>query len=271
MSKSKKEFIFMFLGVLTFIFIIYHINIFGNDVNIILDKHGNPKGSEYDLAENGAFDGYTIAVLHLCTSENFSLTKPKKALEEKGFKFVIWENNVPNINEFKSVLSESCQLWIISSPEKHLNDNYLREIKDFFDDGNGLYLWGDNDPYFADANYVGNKIFKISMHGNLRGDKIVKKFNNGIGFIEHDITQNINNLYEGITIATINDNKDFSPLIYGSEGNIVVSIYDKDGKRAIIDGGFTRLHQKFWEKAAGTERYVKNATSWLVNRDDLLQ
>ena len=37
------------------------------------------------------------------------------------------------------------------------------------------------------------------------------------------------------------------------------------GKRAILDGGFTRLYYK-WD-TAGTGRYVKNAASWLVNAE----
>jgi hypothetical protein len=57
------------------------------------------------------------------------------------------------------------------------------------------------------------------------------------------------------------------PLIYGSEGNLVTAVYEKNGKRAILDGGFTRLYYK-WE-TAGTDRYVKNAAAWLVNMENL--
>ena len=34
---------------------------------------------------------------------------------------------------------------------------------------------------------------------------------------------------------------------------------------AVIDGGFTRLMPRFWNKTAGTARFVKNAACWLVN------
>jgi hypothetical protein len=85
----------------------------------------------------------------------------------------------------------------------------------------------------------------------------------------HDITTGIKNLYEGITIATIKVNTDLEPLIYGSAGNLVAAIYQKDGKRLIIDGGFTRLYCK-WD-SAGTGRYVKNAAGWLVNYDKFKQ
>jgi hypothetical protein len=49
----------------------------------------------------------------------------------------------------------------------------------------------------------------------------------------------------------------------GSDSDLITAVYDRDGKRAIIDGGFTRLYNK-WDEA-GTARFVKNAASWLVN------
>ena len=54
-----------------------------------------------------------------------------------------------------------------------------------------------------------------------------------------------------------------TPLIWGSAGNLVASFYDKQGKRAILDGGFTRLYIK-WD-SAGTGRYITNAAAWLAN------
>ena len=53
------------------------------------------------------------------------------------------------------------------------------------------------------------------------------------------------------------------PIVYGSAGNLVTAVYEKDGKRLILDGGFTRLYIN-WD-TAGTGRYVKNAAAWLVN------
>lgn len=79
----------------------------------------------------------------------------------------------------------------------------------------------------------------------------------------HLITTGLQNIYEGITIATIADHKDLTPIVYGSAGNLVTAAYEKDGKRLLIDGGFTRLYYKWY--TAGTGRYVKNAAAWLVN------
>jgi len=42
-----------------------------------------------------------------------------------------------------------------------------------------------------------------------------------------------------------------------------------DGKRAVIDGGFTRLFCK-WD-SAGTSRFVKNVAAWLYNFEGILE
>jgi hypothetical protein len=79
----------------------------------------------------------------------------------------------------------------------------------------------------------------------------------------HLLTTGLEYIYEGITIATVQKNDVLQPLIYGSADNLVAGFYDAGGKRAIFDGGFTRLYYK-WD-TAGTARYVKNAAAWLVN------
>ena len=92
-------------------------------------------------------------------------------------------------------------------------------------------MWGDNEPYYADANAVGEALLGVTMHG--------------------------------ITIATLSSNPSLTPLVYGSANNLVAAFYDQGGKRLIFDGGFTRLYNK-WD-TAGTGRYVKNAATWLAN------
>ena len=60
-------------------------------------------------------------------------------------------------------------------------------------------------------------------------------------------------------------NQSLTPLLYGSADNLVTAYYDQDGRRAIFDGGFTRLYNN-WD-TAGTARYVKNAAAWLANAE----
>jgi len=230
------------------------------------DKFGNPLGSEFDLAKDGAYRGFTIVVLQLYHTGEFDFELPEKALKEKGFDIIRW-TGAPPIKEFEAALEKACQLWIISNSSSILKKGHINTIKNYFDAGNGVYIWGDNDPYFFDANVISKSLFGIGMHGDLIGNKTMspQKKKGKAGFLPHLITTGLNKLYEGITIATIQDSEVLSPLMYGSANNLVLSVYDHHGKRALIDGGFTKLYCN-WD-TAGTDRYVKNAAAWLANFD----
>jgi molecular chaperone DnaK len=234
-----------------------------------LDRYGNAMGDEYDLVEDGAFDNEKIFVLNLC-SQFFTMALPKAALAKKGFK-LIEKTTVPKDKELKSILEDSSQFWLISGgPTRQINDALVNVIQDFFEEGHGLYLWGDNDPYYADANMVSLRLFDSTMSGDSPGDQVVSLCEEGkrVGVIkDHLISTGIVNIYEGGTIAEVKMNKLLKPLIYGSNGKVVAAYYDRDGKRAIIDGGFTRLYYK-WD-SAGTDRYIVNAAAWLVNLERL--
>jgi hypothetical protein len=236
-------------------------------VKVEADRHGNAEGNQYDLAVDGAFQGQTVAVLHLYTGEGFDFSLPKAALQEKGFSVYRWIDNPPSPEELEKSLKNACQLWIISSHVQKLNEGHLKVIKKFFDSGKGVYIWGDNDPYYADANYVSEYLIGVKMFGNLYGNEVVglNSKKTGVGLTPgHLITTGLEYVYEGITIATLKDDQQLlDPLIYGHEGNLVTATYEKDGKRLILDGGFTRLYVA-WDNA-GTGRYVKNAAAWLVN------
>jgi hypothetical protein len=230
------------------------------------DTYGNAQGNQYDLAVDGAFAGQTIAVLHLYSGEGFDFALPKASLKEKGFSVYRWINNPPSPEALDSALAKSCQLWIISSSERKLSKSHAEVIKKYFDSGKGVYIWGDNKPYYADANFIADYLIGNKMGGNVMGDQTVGLLQDGSksGIMpNHLITTGLKNIYEGITIATIADHQDITPIIYGSSGNLVTAAYEEDGKRLLIDGGFTRLFLK-WD-TAGTGRYVKNAAAWLVN------
>jgi hypothetical protein len=230
------------------------------------DSYGNADGNQYDLAVDGAFEGQTIAVLHLYTTGSFDFELPTNALKEKGFSVYRWMNKPPTPEVLKEGLDKACQLWIVSNSTQMLNADHLKVIKEFFDAGKGVYIWGDNQPFYADANYVAKELIGAEMTGNTHGSIVVGLMMNGkkVGVMpNHLITTGLQHLYEGVTIATLADNEDLSPILYGSAGNLVAAVYEKDGKRLILDGGFTRLYVN-WD-TAGTGRYVKNAAAWLVN------
>jgi hypothetical protein len=230
------------------------------------DGWGNAKGNQYDLAVDGAFDGQTIAVLHFYTSEGFDFSKPKAALQEKGFSVYRWINGPPSPEELEKQLKKANQLWLISGDQRRLTDAHIAVIKKFFEAGHGVYIFGDNEPYYADANALGSALLGVTMLGNVPGGQSVgrREGDAKAGLIPgHLLTTGLENIFEGITIATIQPNKVLTPLIYGSANNLVTGFYEKDGKRLIFDGGFTRLYCN-WD-TAGTGRYVKNAAAWLAN------
>ncbi len=232
-----------------------------------VDGFGNAKGNQYDLAVDGAFKGQTVVVLHFYTGENFDFELPKAALAEKGFSVYRFSNAAPTPEVLEEALSKACQLWVISTSTQLLNDDHADVIKRFFDSGKGVYLWGDNDPYHADADFLAKKLIGVDMNGYYSGGQNVtfKSDANKAGMkANHLITTGLEYVFEGITISKINDpNQAMKPLIWSTDGNVVTAIYEDQGQRLIIDGGFTRLYCNW--KSAGTGRYVKNAAAWLVN------
>lgn len=231
------------------------------------DDYGNASGNQYDLAVDGAFEGQTIVVLHFYTGENFNFELPKAALKEKGFSVYRFVNAAPSPKELEEALSKACQLWVISASDRRLTDEHADIIEKFFYSGKGVYIWGDNDPYHADANFLAERLVGVTMNGGYMGNQNVtfksNKTKHGMQ-ADHLITTGLEYVFEGITIAKINDPKNnMKPLIWSTDGNVVTSIYENQGQRLIIDGGFTRLYCNW--KSAGTGRYVKNAAAWLVN------
>jgi hypothetical protein len=233
-------------------------------VGTAVDEFKNLEGTEHDLCKNGAHEGKTIVVLQLYNS--FSFNEATKALETKGFK-VVHHKTPPPPENLRLELREACQIWVISTTKRLLNEQHIRVIKEFFERGKGVYIWGDNDPCNADALPLAIALLEVEIGGNSPGQQVVKKSlgPGKPGFITHQISTGLDNIYEGTTIATIGDSENIQPIMRGSAGNVVTAVYDRDGKRAVIDGGFTRLYPSYWNKTAGTARFVKNAACWLVN------
>lgn len=231
------------------------------------DRYGNAVGNNHDLAIDGAFEGQTVAVIQLYTMD-FDFSLPRAALKEKGFSVYRWANKPPSPEELEKGLAKASQLWVISGDQAMLTPAHVAVIRKFFDAGHGVYIWGDNQPYYADANVLAQALFGTTMTGDLIGNQTVpvQKTPGASGLLpNHLLTTGLEHIYEGITIATIQPSSSLKPLIYGSANNLVAAYYDQDGRRAILDGGFTRLYNK-WD-TAGTARYVKNAASWLVNAE----
>ena len=51
-------------------------------------------------------------------------------------------------------LTDANQLWLISTSTVVLRDDQIDLIVDQWRDGMGMYIFGDNDPFYVDCNRV---------------------------------------------------------------------------------------------------------------------
>ena len=241
-----------------------------NDIAGEKDRFGNVLGSQGDLGVDGAFRGKKI-VLHSTLDERRFLSENRQitanvtnSLAGKGFS-VQYCYNV-SAATLRSYLADACQYWLISGSSKTLNDEHLRVVREFYERGRGIYIWGDNDPFNVDANFITQALFNVTMKGDYDGRHVLgisdRAGSSGI-LRGHLLSTGIVSFYEGSTIANIKTNNVVKPLTYSSDGNVVTAYVEDNDTRCLIDGGFTRLYYD-WDSAA-TERYVKNAAVWLAN------
>ncbi|KAJ4460555.1 hypothetical protein PAPYR_3187 [Paratrimastix pyriformis] len=233
----------------------------------LLDSSGNAKGSQYDLAADSTFKGELVVVLQEYNNEGDVFSVPaQECVRKKGFDLLIWKA-LPSLAEFQQALDRACQFWLISTSGPVLTPPYFQLLQQFFEKGRGLYIWGDNQPFYVDANALGSTLFGASMAGNVQGSQVVHQRGSGnAGFNQHLITTGLEHLFEGITVATVTDPRGvLQPILYGSAGNLITAVYDREGRRAIFDGAFTRLYCN-WDDA-GTARYVVNCAVWLFNHE----
>ncbi len=236
------------------------------------DIYGNPQGSQYDLAKDGAFKGYKIVIMNLLTTggpkDKAIMVNSMPALTKKGFMVTVYGvNDINSVDKIHQELSnDRCQLWVISDSICHLSENHFDLIYNHFEKGRSLYIWSDNAPYFADSNILLDRLFKTNMSGDYLADQVLATQTqpNAPGIIKgHPITTGIQNFFEGITISNVRLTPNLKPLVFSSDGKVVTAFYDMGGKRVLIDRGFTRLYYKW--NSARTDRFVVNCASWSTN------
>jgi hypothetical protein len=253
-----------------------------------VDSSGNPIGSEYDLAKENGFPGSQISVLCNFPDDYFSIGAAyegywNRNLRSMGFRVDLWRQLPPDIDSFRTVLANSSQLWIVS-PCVEFPDVYLDAIEEFFFLGHGLYLnaamYGVSTKkgvkaYTKAVNQVLQRLFNVSINygasasgylygGNFIGAELAPPR----GFDGCDLTTGISAFYEGNFILTLDSFSPFKTLLTGSNGIPVVSVYDKDKRRAIWDGTADRLICRVsapYPPECPSLRFVRNAAAWLAN------
>jgi len=258
------------------------------------DKYGNPLShgvSCYDLVGDREMEGLSIVVLD-CNEEQdiaeFGVlgVGARNALRRKGFELIIWGRGAvesdrkfpPTREELEEALGKACQLWIISGTQSRLSDELCTLAKVFFNEGHGLYIWG-GEPYNTEANAVLMALFPgVTLSGNYCGtDEVLHEVETRggpiatdastppTGFHKHFITTGLESMHAPVTaVAKITgQGVGFQDIMILSEGTVATTAYDEEQKRALVDGGYTRLFMN-WD-TAGTDRFVVNAAAWLSN------
>jgi len=187
---------------------------------------------------------------------------------KKGFTLKV----VSQVDEFSALLPKH-DIGIFTSDytwEKGNQQQFINTCLAHSYQGKGLYIFGDNEPYYLHANLILNAIFGFELMGNTPADQILKPhftLQTGTFLPNHIITTGVPELYEGITICyPSSSHPEVKVLGHSSDGNPVILYADKNlqGRgRIVIDCGFTKLVLAKWNKTAGTSRYVTNAVCWL--------
>jgi len=193
--------------------------------------------------------------------------------KKKGFNVTVANDEKTFCNELKTDKYDVA--WIISDSQR--NDFDTKEFKetviDYHRKGKGLFIYGDNSPYFHHCNIILPDLVGCKLEGDTPGDKTITYGDvkvSGHFDSEHILFAGINNLYEGITICYPNQECKLTTLAMSTDGHPCICCCERGmsnisgGGRIVVDTGFTKLYRRFWA-TAGQARYVVNATVWLVD------
>jgi len=203
-------------------------------------------------------------------------------LHVKGFNVIVTYNEI----EFLQCLDDCDVAWVVS----HCNwrsaqvteQSWSERLHKFHQEGKGLCLWGDNNPYFVHANaFLKHPDFGCLLEGCTPGQKTLAVGDDpnkpGI-FGRHLLFSGIAKMYEGHTVCfpTWKNTVDRQKMVVcasSTDGNPVVLCIDHEPRgclkgtvgRVVIDCAFTKLYLN-WD-TAGTARYVSNVSVWLLGLD----
>lgn len=248
-----------------------------------VDRDGNAIGTQYDLGRDGAYKGLRVVFLQLHTETSngveFNGDLPVQALKSKGFEVShhkLWNKAPPTPENLDKELKESSQLWLVAGSKNMLTDAHFDVILKHWESGLGLYIFGDNVPFFVDANLLLSKISgslglspPLVLQGNSPAQQMAGKMTDGkkTGFRHHLITTGLAKLYEGHTLSWLSRDTagkaGLEDILIDHDEKLVVAALPRRGSRGpvVIDGGWTRLFLKWSE--GGTDRLVRNCACWL--------
>lgn len=232
------------------------------------DAHGNPESKAFDLGgmDDDRVRGEKI-LLYICSISDATWDEAALAgaVAERGFQMdFMYQMSADRLTE--RALSDYGQLWYISTSTPTLDTSQVDMIAGYVRRGNGLAIWADNVPFYADANLLAKAITGATFSGNRQAERIMtpaERLSPG-HFIDHPLTQGVNSLYEGHTICTIEIAPGVTLLGQSHDGQMSIGAFERDDQRVVLDTGFTKLYSQWFRETAGTARYLRNIAFWLA-------
>ena len=232
------------------------------------DEFGNPTGKAFDLGgvDDEMLRDEKILLYVGYVDEHYEWQHAKNSVAERNMHMdIVYREKFGHFDIDERTLSRYQQLWMVSDRSLTVSKKNVEMICAFAQNGGGLLLWADNDPYFQDANAVAQTLLKVSLSGNKLGEGIMlpgERLSPG-HFIEHPLTSGVNQLYEGHTICTISAAANVTQLAQSHDRQICMACYESDKQRVVLDTAFTKLKPGSFYKTAGTARYFRNIAFWL--------
>lgn len=230
------------------------------------DEFGNPIGRAFDLGgvDDERLRGEKILLYGPRWLTDWHLVM--QAVKERNLdvELVLAANRKCPLT--KREIEPYSQIWLVSDEVVTLSQEQVDLICRHTEAGNGLFIIADNDPLFADANLIAERLVGTRFSGNKLAEGILvpsRELRPGV-FIEHQLTQGINQLWEGTTICSVSPASHLTILAMSRDGQNSIACYDHQNRRIVLDTGFTKFHNIFFKKTAGTPRYLRNIAFWLA-------
>jgi hypothetical protein len=234
------------------------------------DRFGNPEGRAFDLGggDEDRVRGESV-LLYVCKFPGAVIAEQemRTLMAERGLQLDI--RHAPAFGrctlDAQSLVGYT-QLWFVSGARPTLSGQQVQMITSYVRSGNGLAIWADNEPYYADANLLARALTGSSFSGNRQGDQVMVPGppETAGRFVEHQLTLGVNNLYEGITICTIDPVPGVTILGKSHDGQRCFGCFEQEGQRVVLDAGYTKICSEWYHKSAGLSRYLSNIAFWLA-------
>jgi len=140
------------------------------------DEFGNPKGQAFDLGGGDEDRVRGERILLHAPSRLFPIAEAElqRVITARGMHLEFQYGTTISA----ALLSGYTQLWFLSGDTKTLKADQIQAVVDFVRNGNGLAIWADNDPLFADANLLAEALMGTRFSGNKLADQIMVFDNN---------------------------------------------------------------------------------------------